>query len=282
MIKGKIIMLKSILLVIFSLITTQSFAIELSEINQIVDQTNFIVEKGCSGTLIDLKNRLVLTNYHCVDSKISVIDREETSSNGQLKKFRIKKYTDISIEQNGYNGFEKVSSAQYFADIVAEDKTVDLAILKIKSDIPHKIASSILPETIIVIRGETVYAVGNPGGMDATIVRGIVSNLNRTFEFPWTNNTKLAMIQFSGGIYGGNSGGALYNDKGYLIGVPAAGFTQATFIGLAIPAEIVRTFMKKNCLSEAFDTNANNQQCLDDKKKKEKEKEKLTASDSEK
>ena len=277
-------MLKSILVVFLSLISTHSFAIELSELNQIVDQTNFIVEKGCSGTLIDLKNRLVLTNYHCIDSKISVIDKEETSPNGQLKKFRTKKYADVSIEQNGYNGFDKVSSAQYFADIVAEDKTVDLAILKIKSDIPHKIASSILPESLIVIRGETVYAVGNPGGMDATIVRGIVSNLNRTFEFPWTNNTKLAMIQFSGGIYGGNSGGALYNDKGYLIGVPAAGFTQATFIGLAIPAEIVRTFMKKNCLSEAYDASANNQKCLEDKKKKEKDKEKdkPIESDSEK
>ena len=278
-------MRKLILLVVLSLISTHSFALdpkesrmELSGLNQIVDQTNFIVERVCSGTLIDLKNKLVLTNYHCIESKVSVVDKEEISPNGQLKKFRAKKYVDVTIEQNGYNSFEKVSSAQYFADIVAEDKTTDLAILKIKSDIPHKRASLILPETLSIVRGETVYVVGNPGGLDATIVKGIVSNLNRTFEFPWTDNTKLAMIQFSGGTYGGNSGGALYNDKGYLIGVPAAGVTQAAFIGLAVPAEVVRTFMKKNCLSEAFDSKANNQKCLEDKKKKEKDK----ASDSEK
>lgn len=270
-------MRKSIFLALFSLITTHSFVadaqgskIELSDLNKIVDQTNFIVEKSCSGTLIDLKNRLVLTNYHCIDSKVSVIDREEAASNGQLKKFRTKKYGDITIEQNGYKSFEKVSSAQYITDIVAEDKTTDLAILKIRSAIPHDMASSILPESVSIVRGESVYVVGNPGGLDATIVKGIVSNLNRTFEFPWTNNTKLAMIQFSGGIYGGNSGGALYNDRGYLIGVPAAGIAQASFIGLAVPAEVVRTFMKKNCLSEVFDSTANNQKCAEDKKKSEK------------
>tara|TARA_R110000868_G_scaffold119718_1_gene317652 strand:- start:1803 stop:2639 length:837 start_codon:yes stop_codon:yes gene_type:complete len=276
-------MLKLTSLLAFSLIATTSFALdkrelkmELSELNQIVDQTNFIVQKGCSGTLIDLKNKLVLTNYHCIDSNVSVIDKEAISSNGQVKKFRAKKYADVSLEQNGYIGFDKVSSAQYFAEIVAEDKTVDLAIVKIKSDIPHKIASSILPESVVVVRGETVYAVGNPGGMDATIVKGIVSSLNRTFEFPWTDNTKLQMIQFSGGIYGGNSGGSLYNDRGYLIGVPAAGFAQANFIGLAIPAEVVRKFMKRNCLAEAFDTDANNGKCVEDKKKEDKDKDKYS------
>ena len=215
---------------------------------------------------------IFLTNFHCVDDKISIVEVEESNSEGLVKKIRKKKYEDITVEQNGYDGFTKVSTATYITEVVAENKKVDLAILKIKSELPHKIASKILPDTMKIIRGEGVYAVGNPTGMDATIVRGIVSNMNRTFEFPWTGNEKLAMIQFSGGIYGGNSGGALYNDAGYLIGVPAAGHREATFIGLAIPISVVKTFMRDWCLAEAFDENANNAKCVEEKKAKEKEK----------
>lgn len=244
--------------------------ITLETLNQMVEQTNFIVGRGCSGTLVDLKNRLILTNYHCVDDKISIVEVDETAIDGSVRKVRRKKYNDITVEQHGYSGFTKVSTATYITEIVAENKKVDLAILKIKSDIPHKVSSKILPDSLLVVRGEGIYAVGNPSGMDATIVRGIVSNLNRTFEFPWTGNEKLPMIQFSGGIYGGNSGGALYNDMGFLIGVPAAGHSTATFIGLAIPISIVKVFMREWCLAEAFDDKSDNAKCIEDKKAKDK------------
>lgn len=269
-------MFKYIVAILFAMVSTISFAaekIDLTQLNQIVEQTNFIVNKGCSGTLVDLKNKLILTNYHCIDDNVSIVEKEETNTDGVVKKFKAKKYSDVILEQNGYQGFDKVSTAMYIGEIVAEEKTVDLAVVKIKSEIPHKTASKILPESMKVVRGEGVYAVGNPGGMDATIVRGIVSNLNRTFEFPWTDNNKLAMIQFSGGIYGGNSGGALYNDGGYLIGVPAAGFTAANFIGLAVPVDVVRKFMAKNCLAEAFDEKADNSKCMEERKAKEKKSE---------
>jgi S1-C subfamily serine protease len=248
--------------------------IDLAKLNNIVEQTNFIVDSGCSGTLVDLKNKLILTNYHCVDRKVSVVEKEETDANGVVRKVRSKRYVDVPVEQHGYAGFAKVSTATYISEIVAEDKRVDLAVLRIKSEIPHKTASKILPDNMQIVRGEGVYAVGNPSGMDATIVNGIISNLNRTFEFPWTGNEKLPMIQFSGGIYGGNSGGALYNESGYLIGVPAAGHRDATFIGLAVPITIVKRFMRTNCLAEAFDEKADNTKCdLERKAKLKKDKE---------
>lgn len=254
---------------------TQSFGnerIDLKNLNLLVEQTNFIVGRGCSGTLVDLKNKLILTNFHCLEEKVSIVESDEANIDGSVRKVRKKKYSDVTVEQNGYSGFTKVSTATYVAEIVAENKKVDLAVLKIKSDIPHKIASKILPDSLEITRGEGVYAVGNPSGLDATITRGIISNLNRTFELPWTGNEKLAMIQFSGGIYGGNSGGALYNDRGHLIGVPAAGHSQATFIGLAIPISVVKEFMREWCLAEAFDENADNKKCVEDKRAKEKEK----------
>lgn len=269
-------MIRNIVAAFFVMVSTISFAaekIDLTKLNQIVDQTNFIVNKGCSGTLIDLKNKLVLTNNHCINISVSVVEREETTPEGVVRKVRTKKYADVILEQNGYLGFDKVSTTMYLGEIVAEEKNVDLAIIRIKSDIPHKISSKILPESMNILRGEGVYIVGNPGGLDATIVRGIVSNLNRSFKFPWTDNNTLPMIQFSGGIYGGNSGGALYNDDGYLIGVPAAKFSAADFIGLAVPVDVVRKFMWKNCLAEAFDKDTSNVKCIEDKKLKDKREE---------
>lgn len=257
-----------IFVMLFSVNSSSANSINLEDLNQLVEQTNFIVAKGCSGTLIDLKNRLILTNYHCIDDRVSVVEKDENNIDGTVKKVRRKKYEDVNVEQNGYAGYARISTATYVAEIVAENKKIDIAILKIKSGIPQKMASKILPDSMNIIRGELVYAVGNPSGLDATIVQGIVSNLNRTFEFPWTGHEKLPVIQFSGGIYGGNSGGSLYNNQGYLIGVPAAGHREATFIGLAIPITIVKDFMRDWCLAEAFDDKADNTKCLEEKKKK--------------
>ena len=270
--------MKSILgMLILILSGTSATSAELTKIsivkmNEIIEQTNFIVNSGCSGTLIDLKNRLILTNYHCIDNNVEIVEREETTTTGAVKKVKFKRYKDVPVVQNGYDGFSKVSSLSYVSEIVAEQKSADLAILKIKTTITQKIASKIIPSNDSIVRGEDVYAVGNPGGMDASIVKGIISNMNRTFQFPWTNEEKLPMIQFSGGIYGGNSGGALYNNKGQLIGVPAAGFSDANFIGLAIPANIVRKFLLNNCLAEAYDETFNNDKCIEDKKNLEKKK----------
>jgi S1-C subfamily serine protease len=248
-----------------TLAKAQSWSI--ADMNKAIDQTNFIVNRGCSGTLIDLKEKLVLTNYHCIDSNVTSVERELTNGEGYVKKVKVRIYEDIPVEQNRYDGFTKTGSASYIGEIIAESKTRDLALLKLKGDIPHTYASPLLPRDGKVVRGDPIYSVGNPAGEDATLGSGIVSNVNRTFDFPWTAGAKLAMIQFSGGLFGGNSGGALYNDKGQLIGVPAAGYRQATFIGFAIPVQVVKTFLKDNCFFKD-DTIADDPECRDDKKKK--------------
>ena len=260
---------KAAIVLYFSLCAPVVFASEWSieNLNKTIDQTNFVVNRGCSGTLISLEERLILTNYHCIDRNVSIVEIEEPAGNGTVRKIRRKKYTDVTVEQHGYYGHDKVSTSSYVAEIVAEEKKKDLAIVRIKSNIPHQMASKLLLDGKIIRRGEKVYIVGNPAGNDATVVDGIISNLNRTFEFPWTGNEKLAMIQFSGGTYGGNSGGALYNSEGYLIGVPAAGHSAATFIGLAIPISVVKTFMRDHCLANVFDAIFNKENCLAAKKK---------------
>ena len=264
---------KIIAILTFSLSATIVNANEwpLELLNKTIDQTNFIVNGGCSGTLISVEERLILTNYHCIDRNVSVVEVEEPATDNTVKKVRKKKYSDVIVEQHGYHGHDKVSTSTYIAEVIADEKKKDLAILRIKSALPHQIASRILPDNMKILRGEKVYIVGNPAGNDATVVEGIVSNLNRTFEFPWTGNEKLAMIQFSGGIYGGNSGGALYNSEGYLIGVPAAGYAGATFIGLAIPISVVKSFMRDHCLATVFDESFDKNKCTIAKKKEKKD-----------
>ena len=242
------------------------------EMNEIIDQTNFVVNRGCSGTLISIQEKLILTNHHCIEDSISYHEQEHTDSTGMTKKVRIKRYADITVEQNGYSGHDKVSISSYITEIVSDSRKRDLAILRIKARIPHNLHSRILPDNTLIQRGERVYIVGNPAGNDATVVEGIISNLNRTFEFPWTGNEKLAMIQFSGGIYGGNSGGALYNSSGYLIGVPAAGIRSVPFIGLAIPISVVKEFLLESCLGNIY-KEFDQAKCISDKKKKHKKEE---------
>ena len=108
-------MLKSILgMLILILSGTSATSAELTKIsivkmNEIIEQTNFIVNSGCSGTLIDLKNRLILTNYHCIDNNVEIVEREETTTTGAVKKVKFKRYKDVPVVQNGYDGFSKVS-----------------------------------------------------------------------------------------------------------------------------------------------------------------------------
>jgi S1-C subfamily serine protease len=245
----------------------------IADMNRAIDQTNFIVDRGCSGTLISVAAKLVLTNYHCIDDHVTSVEREVTNDNGWVKKVKVRIYKDVAVEQNRYEGFTKTGSASYVGEIVAESKTRDLALLRLKGPIPHTYASPLLPHRGKVERGDRIYSVGNPAGEDATLGEGVVSNVNRTFDFPWTAGAQLEMIQFSGGLYGGNSGGALYNDKGQLIGVPAAGYRMATFIGFAIPMKVVRSFLHDNCFitpdnAEAAGETLDDGLCREDKKKK--------------
>jgi hypothetical protein len=68
------------------------------------------------------------------------------------------------------------------------------------------------------------------------------------------------MIQTDVGMFGGHSGGALYNSSGVLVGVPAAGIREATHLGLAIPTDVVWEFLAKNCLAEHVG-GVNNKNC---------------------
>lgn len=241
----------------------------IESLNNTIEQTNFVVDGHCSGTLISLKDKLVLTNYHCIDNRIEIVEDEVTTPDGAQRKIKRKRYHEVPIAQDGYDGYSRVRTTSHVTRIVAEAKKLDLALLQIQGNIQQVYASPMLPDSVTVVRGQRIYTVGNPAMLESSVFEGIVSNVNRTFEFPWTGGEKTPMIQFSGGIVGGNSGGALYDDKGRLVGVPSA-VRATSVLGLAIPITTVKSFLRDNCVASVFDPAADDAVCRAAKTKKSK------------
>lgn len=257
-----------VLCALITFVSLPAKAWDADAMNRMIEQTNFIVNSGCSGTLIDLKQRLILTNYHCIDSKVRVETREEHQPDGTVKKVKRVRLYDVRVEQNAYADFEKVGTTSYVSELVHYEKRKDLALLKLKADkIPHTQAAPLLPEGSKLQRGETVYIIGNPLGLDATVGQGLISNLNRTFQFRWTDGEDTPMIQHDAGTTGGNSGGSLFNNIGQLIGVPSAAAIGNPQIGLAIPIDTVKEFLREGCFAGVFDPDAKDQECLDERAK---------------
>ena len=123
---------------------------------------------------------------------------------------------------------------EFSARIIGADKTTDLALIKIDGkNLPAiKIANS---DDVKV--GEWVLAVGNPLGLNNTVTAGIVSAKARTM-----GEGVSSMIQTDAAINQGNSGGALVNTSGQLIGINAMIYSQTGSnigYGFAIPTTIM-------------------------------------------
>lgn len=117
------------------------------------------------------------------------------------------------------------------ARLVGGDEDTDLAVLKIEaSDLP----SMKLDEAPPVNVGDVVLAIGNPIGLGKTVTMGIASAIDRQLD-QWAYED---FIQTDAAINSGNSGGALVNARGELVGINTANVPQrqiAEGIGFAIP-----------------------------------------------
>lgn len=121
---------------------------------------------------------------------------------------------------------------EYTATLVGGDATSDIAVLKID-------ATGLTPATIgdsdTLAVGETVVAVGNPlGELGGTVTGGMISALNRSVN---VENTTMSLIQTDASVSPGNSGGALFNMNGELVGIVNAksDSDSAEGLGFAIP-----------------------------------------------
>jgi serine protease Do len=164
-----------------------------------------------SGTIIS-ESGYILTNFH-------VVGDTETR---QIYKNHAILFTEFPDQPPVY---------KYIAQIVATDPTYDLAVIKIGLDnkgnkIPSNTRFVAMPvgNSNDLIPGDAITMVGYPGisGSTITFTQGLMSGwLGEDFESGGKN-----WIKTDGKISHGNSGGAAFNERGELIGVPTAGRTQ--------------------------------------------------------
>lgn len=165
-----------------------------------------------SGVIIS-KDGYILTNNHVV------------SSSDSSYYYQVSKATKITVSL--YNSDEK-----YDATIVGTDEQTDLAIIKIEA---NNLTPAELGDSDSAKVGEFVLAVGNPLGLETSVTSGIISALDRdiTIEDGSTYN----VMQTDCAINSGNSGGALVNSNGQVIGINTLKLsgTGIEGVGFAIP-----------------------------------------------
>ena len=168
-----------------------------------------------SGFFID-EDGLLLTNYHVIEESRSY---KVTLSDGTVY--------DVS-------------------EVVAYDIDKDIALLQVDTQGNKVPYLEIAPELPAV--GDFVYALGSSLGLTGTFSNGIVSYVNRTVkDIPNVN-----FIQTTTPISSGNSGGPLVNDKGYVIGINSASYTEGQNLNLAIEISQYRDLKEVNLTPEGL------------------------------
>ena len=131
------------------------------------------------------------------------------------------------------------SKKTYVANLIGEDPSSDLALLKIEA---NSLTPIVFTNSDDVKIGQWVLAVGNPFNLTSTVTAGIVSAKGRNINIVNNQFPIESFIQTDAAINPGNSGGALVNMRGELVGVNTAIASKTgSYVGygFAIPANIV-------------------------------------------
>ena len=159
----------------------------------------------------------ILTNNHVVSSSSS------SSSNNSY--YQVSEASKVTVTL--FN-----DETEYEAKIVGKDEQTDLAVIKIEKS---GLTKAEFADSDSIKVGEFAMAVGNPIGMQSSVTCGIISAVNR--EVTDSDGKKYTLIQTDAAINSGNSGGALVNSEGKVIGVNTLKLsgTGIEGMGFAIP-----------------------------------------------
>ena len=145
------------------------------------------------------------------------------------------------VEDNEQVEVVLASGATLEGEVEATDERSDLAVVRVDSD-------GLRPATFadaLPVVGELAIAMGNPLGFEQSVTAGIVSGLNRSIPSGGATPALVELIQTDAAISPGNSGGALVNGNGEVIGINVAYLppqeTGAVSLGFAIPATVARS-----------------------------------------
>jgi serine protease DegS len=158
--------------------------------------------------------------------------------------------TCLHVIQNAESIFVGMQDGQFSeAEIVGQDRFTDLAVLKISAQNLPIIPQMEEPDIRI---GDVVLAIGNPYNLGQTITQGIVSRTGRNYTGQYVSANSVDFIQTDAVLNEGNSGGALVDSNGYLIGINNANFKtldsrrrqiDVNGVFFAIPYKLARRVM---------------------------------------
>lgn len=165
-----------------------------------------------SGIIIS-EDGYILTNNHVV------------SSSSSSSYYQVSEATSVTVYL--FN-----DETPYEAEIIGTDEQTDLAVIKIDKD---GLTAAELGDSSSLKVGEFAMAIGNPLGLKSTVTSGIISAVNR--EVTDSDGKKYILIQTDAAINAGNSGGALVNSEGKVIGINTLKIssTGVENMGFAIP-----------------------------------------------
>jgi S1-C subfamily serine protease len=165
-----------------------------------------------TGVIIDSAHGYIATNHHVIE-------------NGELITVTLK------------------DGRRFIAVLVGSDPLSDIALLQIKAD--NLVAIDIADSDKLRV-GEPTIAIGGPYGLIQTVTTGIISALNRSMK---SKTQYKNYIQTDADINSGNSGGALLNSKGELIGINTAIISPngggSAGLGFAIPSNQMHSLVKQ-------------------------------------
>ena len=165
-----------------------------------------------SGIIIS-NDGYILTNNHIINSTDSSVYYEVSDA--------AKVYVYLFNDETPYE-----------AKIIGTDEETDLAVIKIEK---NDLTAAELGDSSSVKIGEFAMAIGNPLGMQSSVTSGIISAVDRTVDAD--NGNTFTLIQTDAAINSGNSGGALVNAEGKVIGINTLKLsgTGIEGMGFAIP-----------------------------------------------
>lgn len=169
----------------------------------------------------------IITNNHVVNNASSSSSSYSYYSIGEASSVKVTLYGD---------------DTKYDATIVGTDAQTDLAVIKIDKT---GLTAAELGTSSSVQVGEFAMAVGSPLGMQNTVTAGMISALNR--DVTDSEGKSYNLIQTDAAINSGNSGGALVNSQGQVIGVNTlkVSSTGVEGMGFAIPIDSVKPIIEE-------------------------------------
>jgi serine protease Do len=192
-------------------ITTKTDQLAYDPIAQMFGGSPQPYEQQASGSgVIISKDGYIVTNHHVVDGA-----------------------KEIQVTLN--------DKRSYKAEVVGTDPATEVALVKIKeNDLPFLTYGNSDDVKI----GEWVLAVGNPFNLESTVTAGIISAKGRNHIIPGRKNPVESFLQTDAAVNPGNSGGALVNTNGDLIGINTAIYANGggAYVGysFAVPVNIVK------------------------------------------